>query len=65
MTSRYSTAVQSENGADMFILCICFTERNGYPTTCLDLAQYVVDVMPAGAQSNKLPAFYTKTALTF
>jgi len=55
MTARCSIGLQSEGGADMFTLwCTSFTERNGYPTTCLDLAQHVIGVMFARAQCGKL-----------
>jgi hypothetical protein len=45
--------------------CMSFTGRNGYSTTCLDLAQYVASLMSARAQSNKLPEFYMQIVLTF
>jgi len=44
--------------------CTSFTERNGYPMACLDLAQYVFCMM-SRAQSNKLPGLYMQNALTF
>jgi len=48
---------------------ICGEKRkiqpNGYPTTCLDLAQYVVGVMYVRAHSDNLPGFYMQIALTF
>jgi len=45
--------------------CPSFTECNGFPMTCLALAQYEVYVMSTRAQSDKLPCFYTHIALTF
>jgi hypothetical protein len=41
-----------------------FTEPNGYPTTCLDVAQYVVCAKSARAQSGKLTGFYTQIGHT-
>jgi hypothetical protein len=43
--------------------CMSFIEHNDYPMTCLDLAQYVVCMMSATAQSDKLPGFYMHIAL--
>jgi hypothetical protein len=42
-----------------------FTDCNGYPMTCLDLAQYVVYTVSVIAQSDTLPAFYMQTVLIF
>jgi hypothetical protein len=42
--------------------CTSFTEHNSYPMT---LAQYVVCVMPAKAQSDKLPGFYMQITFSF
>jgi len=53
MTERSSTMLQSES------------RRNGYLTTCLDLAQYVVRVMSARAQCDELPGFTRKFPLLF
>jgi len=33
--------------------------------TCLDLAQYVVNMMSPRVQSDKLPGFYIKLSLLF
>jgi hypothetical protein len=41
-----------------------FIEHNSHLTAHLDLVQYMVRVMSARVQSDKLPAFYTKTVFT-
>jgi hypothetical protein len=38
----------------MFTPWLCVTECNGCPMICLDLAQYVVHMMPARALFDKL-----------
>jgi hypothetical protein len=40
-----------------------FPERDGYPTTSLHLAQYVIRVMSVRGQSDKLPGFHTQYPL--
>jgi len=60
MTARCSTTAQSKSRSwhVYTITAGASFEHNGYSTTGLDLPQYIVCMMSATDQSDKLPGFY-------